>query len=224
MKFTPYSFSKLSLYNQCPRKFKYRYIDKIKVPFVYNEALLKGGAVHSILEHHPDESTHKLANTYKHIAQRFLKTELANQIFKQPTLREFDFGLSKKLEPTEYNDSDALFRGSIDCIFKEEDQLVLIDFKTGKLKDEKYQSFDQLMFYSLYFFQKYKELQTIKISYVYVEHENAENYLVLERKYLNNYVKQLIDIIKLAETEENFNKNITPLCGYCDYKDVCEKD
>ena len=44
----PFSFSQNRLYNDCPRKYKYRYIDGIKEPS--NENLELGSAIHKIFE------------------------------------------------------------------------------------------------------------------------------------------------------------------------------
>jgi CRISPR/Cas system-associated exonuclease Cas4 (RecB family) len=44
----PYSFSQNRLYNDCPRKYKYRYVDGIKEPT--NENLELGSAIHKVLE------------------------------------------------------------------------------------------------------------------------------------------------------------------------------
>ena len=67
MKFAPYSFSRLATHKNCPRKFRYSYIDKIPSGRVDRTAVLKGAAVHSIIENYPNESSHKLAPDYKHI-------------------------------------------------------------------------------------------------------------------------------------------------------------
>jgi CRISPR/Cas system-associated exonuclease Cas4 (RecB family) len=92
--------------------------------------------------------------------------------------------------------------------------------KVISAKDERYQSYDQLMFYAIYFFIKYQNIMEIHISYLYVEH-NLENSLVLERKYLNNYIKSLITDIKKIEETTEFNKNESKLCDFCGFNEIC---
>lgn len=116
MKYAPYSFSKLSTHKQCNRKFKYNYLDRAPKGKVDMTALLKGAAVHSILESHPNSSTHKLAEKYKHVVDNFIKTKLGEKYLNLNSTREFDFGLTYNLEPTSYSDKAALFRGSVDFI------------------------------------------------------------------------------------------------------------
>lgn len=116
MKYAPYSFSKLSSHKQCNRKFKYKYINKVKPEDRDLTALLRGSAVHSILEHHPNTSNHSLAEKYKHIVDKFISTKLGEKYLNQKSTREFNFGLTYDLEPTTYSDKAALFRGSVDFI------------------------------------------------------------------------------------------------------------
>lgn len=177
-----------------------------------------------LLEHYPNETTHKLAPKYQHIADKFITTTLGEKYLTQDSIREYDFGLTKDLSPTTYSDKEALFRGSIDFICTIDDVLHLCDWKTGKYKDPKWQEYDQLMFYGIYFFQRYPNINKIKISYVYVEHEDMENDLTLERQHLDGYVNQLLELINNAETDEDFIKNPTVLCDWCQYKTHCDND
>lgn len=220
-KFAPYSYSKISTYNQCNRKFKYNFIDKAPKSKTDITALLKGGAVHSILENYPNSSTHKYAPKYNYVAENFLKTELAKKYLLVNSTREFYFGLTPSLTPTKYSDKSAIFRGSVDYICIIDGILNLIDWKTGKSKEEKYQDFDQLLFYAIYFFSTYPNIDKIRISYVYVEHDH-ENDIVLDRKYLDNYTNQLLSNINKIETEEIFEKSKSYLCNYCDFKEHCD--
>ena len=224
MEFRPYSFSRLSTHKQCPRKFKYSYIDKAPKSKTDITALLKGGAIHSIIEHYPNKTTHKLAPKYQHIVDKFIKTKLGEKYLTVDSVREFDFGLTENLEPTSYSDKTALFRGSVDFICTIDNVLHLCDWKSGKYKDPKWQEYDQLVFYGIYFFQRYPKIDTIKISYVYVEHEDMENDLVLERKYLDTYISQLTELITNVETDVIWIKNQDKLCNYCEYKEHCDGD
>lgn len=224
MKYTPYSFSKLSTHKHCNRKFKYNYIDKAPKDRIDMTALLKGGAVHSILEHYPESSTHKLAPKYQHIADKFIATNLGEKYLSHDSIREFNFGLTKELTPTTYSDKEALFRGSIDFICTIDDVLHLIDWKTGKYKEPKWQQYDQLMFYGIYFFQRYENIDTIKISYVYIEHEDHENAITLERQYIDTYVSELLELVNATENDIDFIKNPGPLCNWCEFKSHCNND
>jgi hypothetical protein len=206
------------MHQQCNRKFKFRYLDKAPKGKSDITALLKGGAIHSILENYPTPSTHKIAPRYQHIVDKFIATKVGKKYLNEQSIREYNFGLTYDLKPTTYGDKQGLFKGSIDFICTLDNILHLIDWKSGKYKELKWQDFDQLMFYAIYFFKLYPKIDTIKISYVYVEHDGMENDITLERKYLDNYIKQLMKQINEAESDVEFKKNPTKLC---DYKEHC---
>lgn len=223
LKFAPYSFSRLSKFSQCKRKFKYSVIDKAPQNKKDMTPLIKGGAVHSILEHFPATSDHKHAQKYQYLVDKFVSTELGEKYLHREHISEFSFGLTQTLEPCGFFDKDALFRGKIDYICIIDNVLHLVDFKSGKYRDEKWQNYDQLLFYGLYFFLFRPEIQKIKISYVFIEH-NEENSIILEREYLKVYAKSLVDIIKATEEEIEFPKTPSKLCPWCEFETFCGKD
>lgn len=215
----PYSFSKIATYKQCPKKYFWNYIEKAPKSKTDITALLKGGAVHSILEHYPDASTHKLAPRYQYIADNFVASDLGKKYMHLTAENEIRVGLNSELEPCSYSDKTAVFRGIVDyvCLLG---TLHLVDWKTGKLKEPKWQEYDQLMYYAVFFFKKYPNINQINISFVYVEH-NSENSLVLDRQYLNNYIEQLTTSIEAIENEKVFPKNKSRLCEWCDFGTYC---
>lgn len=221
LKYAPYSFSKISSFILCPKKFKYKYIDKIPQEPRDMTALLKGSCVHSMLEKYPSSSTNKLVPRYQYILDKFLKSKY-KEYLQIPSRREESFGLTSNLECTNYKDKNALFRGFIDYYTVKDDKMIIIDYKTGKYKDEKFQDFTQLMYYAIYMFKKYSKIDKIEIMYLYVEHE-LDNSLLLERKYLNNYCTDLLTNIRNIETSE-YPKKVQVLCDYCEYQNSCNED
>lgn len=217
MKYNPYSFSKLSTYEKCPKHFKFKYIDNLEED--EKECLKKGSEIHSILENFTD---------YKHnnrIVEEFISSDLGKKYLEfinnsKPNRKEFAFGLTKQLEPCSFEDETCLFRGKVDLMFVKDKMLNLIDYKTGKYKDERYQNYEQLIFYAIYFFYTYKYIRWIRISFVYVEH-CLENHLILSRDSLPIYIKKMISLISKIEHEEQFNCNMSRLCDYCSFKDLC---
>lgn len=222
-KFAPYSYSKLSVFEGCPLRFKFQYIDKIKQEF-RSEALVKGSNVHEILENF---GTKKIENTEAdQIVRKFVKSEVASKYLrplcrKEKSVREISIGLDTNLEPCEYKSKNALYRGKIDFICVIDNALNLCDYKTGKYKEESYQDYRQLIFYALYFFKKYN-IEKIRISYIYVE-QNLENSMILERKYLSNYIEALMTMINNVENASEYTKKIK-FCSWCPYKNHCSEN
>jgi len=221
LKFAPYSFSKISTFVGCPRKFKYRYIDKLPQEPRDMTALLKGSCVHSMLEKYPEPSTSKLVSEYQYILDEFLKTKYKKYL-EIPAKKEESFGLTNKLEQCTYKDKNAMLRGFIDYYTILDDKMVIIDWKTGRVKEPRYVDFTQLMYYAIYMFKKYSKINKIEVMYLYVEHD-YDNSMVLERKYLDNYCRDLLTNIKNIETSD-YPKKSQVLCDYCEYQNFCNSD
>lgn len=222
LRFAPYSHSKLGTYSTCPRKFKYSVIDKAPRDPSSTEALTKGRAVHRLLENYPVIATDN--DDHRNIVERFASSSLGQKYLHEgQSCRELKFGITRDFKPTSYYDRDAMFRGSIDYVLRHGDQLHLIDWKTGKAKDERWQEYDQLVRYAVYFFVSYPSIQSIRISYVYVEHDH-ENPMVLSRKYLDKYKSDLAEKIQECEEDEEFPKTPNKLCDFCDFRTHCSTE
>ena len=223
LKYGPYSFSAMNTFVQCKRKYKYQKIDKIDPGPRDMTALLKGGAVHDILEKYPQKSTHKLAPKYQHIADKFISSELGQLYLKEDSVREFKFSINNKLEFRSFGDKSSMFRGAMDHIIIIDNKLHIIDWKTGKYREQKYQDYSQLIYYAVMLFIKYQHVDEITISFVYIEHM-LENKLVLQREHFHNHLRDLVTTIRDIETEEEFPKNPSALCDWCEFQEHCSKD
>lgn len=229
LKYQPYSFSKISTYKGCPRKFKYQYIDKIG-KYEDSPALIKGRTVHYLIENSqlsPEEYSDEMKQNIQDypgtldIKKNFEESDLGKKYLldiDKTAIQEFKIGLSNSLEPAEYA-KESLFNGIIDYICVKDGVLYLCDFKTGRYKEVRFQDYSQLLYYAIYFFQKYK-IQKIVISFIYVEH-NLENDIELDIQYLNNYKRELLTSIKTIEEDIIFAEKKSKLCDYCVFKEIC---
>lgn len=208
-----FSFSKISTYKECPLKYKYRYIDKI--PSKPSVHLIKGSKVHKLLENYENST----AGEYSEIVRNFAESELGQEILSKPSIREHKIKLNADLRANdELKKHETRFIGFIDRI-NVDGGVDLIDFKTGKYKEPKYQDFEQLILYSLYMFDKF-DICEIKLRFVYVEH-NIENTLIFKRESADFYRTQLKADIEKIENDSEFKKCPGPLCPWCDYRDLC---
>jgi RecB family exonuclease len=245
MKYNPYSASALALFEQCPRKFKFYKIDKVKVPWIRTDALVRGEIVHLLLEHYDKDKKFQIQEIKKlqkkdtainkdlvkqsfDIYNRFRDTDLGKEILLyKPLGREMKIALKiqdKNLIPCDYKDKDTIFRGMIDAIFvnTETDEVFIIDWKTGKDKStgDYKQAPDQLLYYASWYFANFP-VDNISIMYVFVEHENKYLKYDLSRDRLSHYNKMLLTNIAKCEREENFEKIESQLCDWCEYQDLC---
>jgi len=228
LKYTPYSYSKLSTFD-CPYKFKLNYIDKIKV-FTENKALEKGTRIHQIIElYNPYSKTlplfeYKLLDENEQkeceqLALDFIDSELGQSYLLNDGAigHEIEFGLTTKLLPCNYYNKNAMLRGKIDFFIKEGNVGTVVDWKSGKVKDQAYMSNDQVILYAIWVFNTFADIDTVKADYVYVEHGERHRFEFSRNNY-NNYSQLYAQKIKKIESETEFNKNPTRLCDWCDYK------
>ena len=107
--YKPYSYSKLAVYNTCPKKFKYKYILKLKEEIKDKTPLVKGKLVHKALEVYPEKIE---LGEYNTILENFLNSRYS-ELLKIPRKAEIGIGLTEDLEPVDYS-KNILFRGYID--------------------------------------------------------------------------------------------------------------
>lgn len=238
-----FSFSNLELYKKCKLAWKRRYIDKLEPTIKINSHLEKGSKVHLILEHYEyfinlteDSDLVKkwkeqfnfknldtiLKSPEAEIVRTFAKSELGINILSKKSKREETIMFNSEIEPYFGDTETCKFIGFIDRINVSE-HLELIDYKTGKYKDQQYQHYDQLIIYALYMFLRYKHLNYIKIRFVYVEHLK-ENALELDRKMINYWKNYLKEMINTIENSNNFEPNFQPLCPWCEYVLMCKPE
>ena len=247
MKYAPYSASRLATFEQCNRKFQYKYIDKIQVPFEPSVALTRGGIIHSLLENHGKMTLKESVQQLKEdpqiakspfytkevvrdclkVFKSFIETDIAKEIFDELELgTELHLGLDGKLNPCEYLSKDVLFRGMIDrvTVNRTTNVVRIIDWKTGKDKSTGTykQAPDQLMHYASWYFTKFP-VDTLIITYVFVEHNTTLEY-TLTRDKLNAYNKALLTPIVKAEKADEFPKDLSPLCNFCEFYTHCNND
>ena len=250
MKYTPYSYSKVSMFGQCPKKFEYQYIQKLPSIWKDSVALDRGKLIHLILELDRDINKIKVHEDFLKIKERNLlgsdgikecfltydkvtKSKALEPIFNKTRLfAEMPLGLDYDLNIMEYNPKDLnnlFLRGYIDAAFvkpgkteDEEDVLILVDWKSGKYKEPDNQTWDQLLWYSLGLFSK-MPFNKIILAYVYVDHEKM-NLKTVYRSEIEKYKQALYNTVDEIETCTNFIKHESPLCDYCDHQEICVKD
>ncbi len=225
------------MFNQCPKKFEYQYIQKIG-EWVSSEALDKGKLVHTILEYDGDIQKIKNSGTFKEVQENKIltkeKVKECFQIFKdfksskigqwlqdkESLFDELPIGMNKDLEIVDYNSNEVIFRGYIDKVAHDNDTLIIIDYKTGKFKAD--MPFTQLLYYGIALFSKLP-FDNILVMNIFVEH-NKFNKLVLKREDIERYKTALFTNINTIEDTKVFNKNETALCNWCPLMAHCHTD
>ena len=243
-----FSHSKLASYQQCPQKYKFRYIDEIPPPIRSIELHL-GDSVHRALEQLYADGAQGLvtsrddllacfqekwnegytpglrivrsrttARTYLEMGRRMLMDyHWSFHPFNQSTTVEleekFVFPLSENHE----------IRGIIDRLARNEDgTLEIHDYKTSRrLPDPVQVSNDvQLALYEIAIRHRWPETRRISLIWHYLAFDK-EIKITKTPQQLETVKENTLGLIRRIETATSFPTNVTPLCDWCEYKEIC---
>lgn len=162
MSITPWSFSKIKSFEQCPKKFYHLKIAKdYKEP--ETEAMLYGTAVHEAAEEYIRDGK-PLPPEYDYI-----KAPLDSLNMKQGNkLCEYEMGLTADLEPCGFWDDDCWYRGIADLVILDEENKTawVVDYKTGK--NTRYADKGQLELMALCVFKHFPDIETVRGGLLFV--------------------------------------------------------
>ena len=235
-----FSHSRVECFKQCPYKYKLRYIDKIKTLDDYDpqDPLKIGTAIHECIQQ----------DIKKAIKNYYMQYPIINDLHVNEALKMFYMGNKARnllpLENAKYEvklECDK-FIGYIDMLVPNEDGTFdIYDFKYSNNID-KYMDSNQLHLYK-YYSEKLLNIKIKKLYFVFIEKtmirqkktedlrefrlrlkstlENM-NVQIKEVLYDSNKVIEFInDEIDLIECND-YIKNTSKLCDWCEYKEFCE--
>ena len=243
-----YSHSRLSTYEQCPLKFKYRYIDQI-IPEVGEtiESLL-GKVVHDTLEwlyllvkKGRVPTIDEIMIYYSTKWERdydpkitIVKKDLTNKDYFNKGVK---FLIDYYMKHKPFNDNtlevekgivieigDYKIRGFIDRLSHnlKKDEYEIHDYKTSNNlpTQEKINKDRQLALYSIAIKELFGYEKNICLIWHYLAH-NQKIYSKRTNEELEQLKKDIIKLIEKIESTKEFHSNKTILCGWCEYKSMC---
>ena len=184
-----WSYSSLSLFKQCPRKY-YRLRVKKDIPQEENQAMFYGKEAHKVAENYVREGVA--------IPGRFtyLKPYLNNfKGMEGEKLCEYEMGLTKDLEPCGFRSENYWWRGIADLIIKNQDVAHVVDYKTGK--SSRYADVKQLEILSVATFKHFPKVEHIRAGLLFVVAKE-----LISKDYVRSEIPNLM---------ENFNFDVERL-------------
>lgn len=160
---TPWSYSSLSAFETCPRRYRLTRIDKaVKEP--QTEATIHGNEVHKALE----TAVGGAALPLKYRAY----TPIVDLVRRSPGVKtaEIKFGLTRNLTPTDFWASNVWCRGVLDLRIVQPKCVTVIDWKTGKPKPDA----DQLKLFAAAALAHHPYADTIKTGYAWLTHNRLD--------------------------------------------------
>lgn len=239
------SYSALDTFRQCPLKYKFQQIDKIRAPKL-KEAVF-GNKIHKALQFF--HSKQPVSPTLDEL-QNFLKDNWDSEPFLNQEEDMIFFGEAVKILKNYYNyylkirdkfivldtetrfevllenkDKKCLLAGIVDRVDKTENGIEIIDYKTTKrlASQQEIDNSLQLSIYCLgvisrwpHFFQN---LDNIKLSFYFLKHQEILSTKRTQEQ-LNAVQEQIWN--RLAEIRKSdFEPKPSALCDWCGYKKNC---
>lgn len=100
------------------------------------------------------------------------------------------------------------------------DELTLIDYKTGKIRDDKEEDNKfQLNFYEYLLNKKYPKYKVSKKILFYLKEDRIEPYEPVGD--LNLIEKEILDYADIIKNDKELKPKRNTLCSYCDYREIC---
>lgn len=231
MKYAPYSFSKINVFFDCPKKFDFTYINKIKKDEFHEEPpyFIRGRFIHNYIANRlsggdgllnskygsvdaedkmnlVEAADNALENPYVAMSYEFEVTEIEKQIWLGSNLKS-----SGKL--------GAAMKGYIDYYAVQDDFGMIIDWKTGRYRENP--SYSQLEMYAIWLMSKYKEVDEVDLMFYYIEHDNF-SVKTVTREEIDDLKYNLVERISIIEEETEFAPNPeTKKCNACEFFGTC---
>jgi phage nucleotide-binding protein len=234
-----YSHSKVECHLSCPYKYKLRYVDKLKtIPdYAADNALICGNTIHQGAETNLEDALDFYYSNYPIITDRHVE-EIMKFEYLIPKIHELLANIN--VYRKEFKISTSRFVGIVDLITKNEDGSVdVFDYKYSN-NYEKYSESPQLHLYKYFLEQigfRVRKLGFIFIPKVSIKQKKEESLYqfrkrldqelknskikIMEVKYDASKVIEYMDnIINITEDDE-YKKNPTNYCSWCDYENYC---
>ena len=210
--FTTYSPAMLKIFEQCKKKFEYKYVKGISIP-VDTSKMQQGKNIHALANYYlknynidklekaltPDEET--LWNALKNIKQ-----------FQYDYI-ESEYNLTSKIDK-------FWISGRLDALVKNNKDYYILDYKTGQIPQNPEYDY-QTIIYLLMVNKLIKNYSSLNFVYIDLKNQKTTEIRFTD-KLKQEYEEKLLKILK--DIEKSLKLNIFSQqkeCKYCEYYKLC---
>lgn len=230
MKYSPYSFSKISTYNDCQKRFEFTYVNKVPVDSNYIDPsyFKRGRFLHAYIAERLNGGDGMKMKDYDvgvedklklvESAETALKNELILLSFSfDVTNVESYISLDSKLDVVAGKSKTAI-GGYIDYVAVHDNYAIIVDWKSGRYNETP--NYSQLELYSIWLINKFPDVTKMDLVFYYVEHD------VLSLKTITNnevvdFKSDLVNEIIKIENTDTFHTNVSARCNSCKFINTC---
>jgi len=225
MKITAGSFSRLSVYTECPHRARLQYVDKIKEndrpapPPGKEHANDRGSRVHNEAERYvkgeSDELIFELLNFKDEL--NHLKTLYPDGAVTTEQLWTYNDSWDVS-DPADYK--SIWLRVICDAmVFIDDKTAVIIDYKTGKRYRNEVKHAQQGQLYMLAAFMRFPELQEITVEFWYLDQDEMYQMTYTREQGMKFFKLWNNKMLTMTSDEEFIPKPSVNTCRFCPYQD-----
>lgn len=204
---TSWSYSRYGTYEQCAFKAKMLYIERFKEPS--SPALDKGVAVHTEIERYLKLKDEPLPQCAIKLCADYEELKA-----KKPYV-ELEVCFNKDWQPVDWFAKDAWVRIKIDALVKDNDYCLIIDHKTGRVRDS-YEP--QLELYALTGLLMFPNVNTVDTELWFVDAGRKLEGQRYTRDDLEMLKARWTDRVTPMLTDTEFRPTPNQYCGYCHFR------
>jgi CRISPR/Cas system-associated exonuclease Cas4 (RecB family) len=208
-KFSP---NMLKTYQNCPKKFYYKYVEKFNVPTLLTP-FEKGKKIHALAHYFLQGiNISRIETSLNEEEHKLWQLLLTNPYFRKDCLNS-EYQLACKIE-------DFWVGGRLDAVVYDGGEYFILDYKTGSIPKNPTYDF-QTMVYCLAldsFLDKYE-----KLSFIYLNLKDKTNFVIEFNENLKKeYIQEVGQMCKNINSDKIYPCNFTR-CSRCEYARICEK-
>lgn len=215
------SHSRLNDYNMCPLRFKAKYLDKdprFKEDGKKSPHLIRGENVHKALENYVIQVTSGQEPKITSLPEVEATKPYIDKIISRyrVVLPESQIAVNEKWERVEWFSSEAYYRAIFDLIALNDDQFLIVDYKTGKMRDYNGgpTGKGQLHLSAAIALHMWPTIESGKTVYAYVDHKQT-----IIRDFAQSEKAELTSHFDAEYAKVNADKDFKPtpneFCKYC---------
>jgi len=210
-KLQAWSYSLYTTWKECPRKARYRAIDRVKTPAKPKPALERGIHIHKLAERYLLGDITGIPKELKFFDKEFRNLKKANP---DP---EKDVAVTRSWSPTTFDDWNNVWcRAKLDAVVQDGKALHLIDFKTGRMYGT---NKDQIELYVPLAAAHYPDVETIEVELWYLDQDDMPPPVEYTKKSFPAIRKAWEKRVKPMMNDTEFPATPSEqACKWCPYK------
>ena len=207
-----FSPNMLKTFETCPKKYYFKYIEKISVPQKSN-LFEKGKKVHALANYYlRGDDISKMEKALNSEELKLWEILKQNEFFNK-TYVNSEYNLSCKVD-------NYWIGGRLDALMKDDKNYYILDYKTGSIPQNPETDFQTI----IYLTSTDKMLSNKKnLYFVYIDLKNNQNQIIeftqqTKENYKNFLIKKCNMILNTKNFEEKKNRKN---CTFCEYNKMC---